>query len=402
MSDDDDLAQEEFMQQMLRDTTIWYCMAAQACATISWTQTKNDRMMSGKDWIMHHLDGHHLLCYERYRLSTTNFNILCDELKAKGLECNGHVILEEQVAMFLQAVGHGHVMRVVGYDFQHSIETVWRCFRRVLSAILLLQLDYIKTPITSDAPIPSKVAEGTQFHAFKGALGAIDGTHIKAIPDGNDKFPERYRNRKGNLTQNVMAAVDFDGNFVAVVAGWEGSAHDNLILRKAVEDGFVVPTGRYYLVDGGYANTPQFLSPYRATLYHLASFRNRRRGGRNHYGCAEELFNHKHSQLRNIVEKTFGILKSRFRILVDMHPYEFKIQTDIVIACCILHNFIKKHNRLQGNPEDNIFEERLNRNRTCNSQPDEEDSGVPNMQIGNNLRDSIRDILWANRANRQH
>jgi len=42
-----------------------------------------------------------------------------------------------------------------------------------------------------------------------------------------------------------MAAVDFDLKFTYVLAGWEGSAHDALILADAIErnDGFTVPEG---------------------------------------------------------------------------------------------------------------------------------------------------------------
>jgi hypothetical protein len=35
------------------------------------------------------------------------------------------------------------------------------------------------------------------------------------------------------------------------------------------EDSFVVPSGKYYLVDAGYTNGPGFLAPYRSTRYHL-------------------------------------------------------------------------------------------------------------------------------------
>ena len=42
-----------------------------------------------------------------------------------------------------------------------------------------------------------------------------------------------------------MAAVDFDLKFTYVLAGWEGSTHDALILADAIErnDGFTVPIG---------------------------------------------------------------------------------------------------------------------------------------------------------------
>jgi hypothetical protein len=56
---------------------------------------------------------------------------------------------------------------------------------------------------------------------------------------------QAFRGRKKDPTQNVMAAVNFDLKFTYVLAGWEGSAHDALILADAIErnDGFKVPAG---------------------------------------------------------------------------------------------------------------------------------------------------------------
>ena len=54
-----------------------------------------------------------------------------------------------------------------------------------------------------------------------------------------------FRGRKSHATQNVMAAVDFDLRFTYVLAGWEGTAHDAVVLRDAIErtDGLRVPQG---------------------------------------------------------------------------------------------------------------------------------------------------------------
>jgi hypothetical protein len=51
--------------------------------------------------------------------------------------------------------------------------------------------------------------------------------------------------RKSHATQNVMAAVDFDLRFTYVLAGWEGTAHDAVVLRDALEreNGLLVPQG---------------------------------------------------------------------------------------------------------------------------------------------------------------
>ena len=45
----------------------------------------------------------------------------------------------------------------------------------------------------------------------------------------------------------MMAAVDFDLKFTYVLTGWEGSAHDALILADTLErdGGLIVPEGNY-------------------------------------------------------------------------------------------------------------------------------------------------------------
>jgi hypothetical protein len=53
-----------------------------------------------------------------------------------------------------------------------------------------------------------------------------------------------------------MVACDFYLKFVHVNAGWEGSALDARVLQDALNHGFEVPPGKFYLVDAGYANTP--------------------------------------------------------------------------------------------------------------------------------------------------
>ena len=54
----------------------------------------------------------------------------------------------------------------------------------------------------------------------------------------------------------------------------------------------------------------------------------------------EELFNLRHASLRIKIENCFGIVKKRFRVL-DAEPYwSFQTQVDVVLACCVIHNFI--------------------------------------------------------------
>jgi hypothetical protein len=55
----------------------------------------------------------------------------------------------------------------------------------------------------------------------------------------------------------------------------------------------------------------------------------------------KELFNHRHSSLRVSVERAFGSLKGRFKILDDATSFfPFSTQVEIVVACCIIHNWV--------------------------------------------------------------
>ena len=57
----------------------------------------------------------------------------------------------------------------------------------------------------------------------------------------------------------------------------------------------------------------------------------------------KELFNLRHAQLRNHIERTIGILKMRFQMLKAATLYPLDKQIDISVACCVLHNFIRLH-----------------------------------------------------------
>jgi hypothetical protein len=44
-----------------------------------------------------------------------------------------------------------------------------------------------------------------------------------------------FHGRKSHATQNVMVVVDFDLRFTYMMVGWEGTTHDALVLRDALE-----------------------------------------------------------------------------------------------------------------------------------------------------------------------
>jgi hypothetical protein len=68
-------------------------------------------------------------------------------------------------------------------------------------------------------------------------------------------------------------------------------------------------------VDSGYPNQKGYLAPYKGVKYHLLKFRVAPSSGK------KEVFNQLNSSLRNHIERSFGILKMKWRILLDLPSY---------------------------------------------------------------------------------
>ncbi|XP_073153226.1 uncharacterized protein [Henckelia pumila] len=90
--------------------------------------------------------------------------------------------------------------------------------------------------------VPERIRESTRFYPyFKDCIEAIDGTHILVTVSWRDA--NSYRNRHGIISQNILAACNFDLEFIYVLSGWEGSAHDSHVLTDALSrnNGLKVP-----------------------------------------------------------------------------------------------------------------------------------------------------------------
>ena len=95
------------------------------------------------------------------------------------------------------------------------------------------------------------------------------------------------------------------------------------------------------MVDLGYPIGASFLPPHKATRYHAQEFRRSTRQPK----LGKELFNYRHSSLRMVIERAFGVLKARFPILSNMAKYKQYRQCLVVSACYALYNFIRINNR---------------------------------------------------------
>ncbi|XP_066581986.1 putative nuclease HARBI1 [Prorops nasuta] len=141
---------------------------------------------------------------------------------------------------------------------------------------------------------------------------------------------EVFRNRKGLFTLNVQAICDAEMKFLDLVVRWPGSTHDSTIfnasrihakfINNEIKDCFLVG-------DSGYACTNFMMTP-------LLRTNNR----------SEELYNESQIRTRNVIERTFGVWKRRFPILVTGMRLKLSTIQGVIVATGILHNIALKMN----------------------------------------------------------
>ena len=62
----------------------------------------------------------------------------------------------------------------------------------------------------------------------------------------------------------------------------------------------------------------------------------------------------KHASAQNVIERCFGILKMRWTILRSPSFYPIKIQNRIIMACCLIHNLIRRE--MSVDPDETAYD----------------------------------------------
>lgn len=148
----------------------------------------------------------------------------------------------------------------------------YRYYRSILEALSSdpFYSRYVHLPPV-DAPTPDEISSNPKFHPFfKDALGGMDGTQVASHPCAAERAASR--NRKGFVSQNVLACSDFNLMFQYVLSGWEGSAADSTMYHDARLTDLPIPPGKFFLADAGFPACDSLLVPYRGVRYHLAEW----------------------------------------------------------------------------------------------------------------------------------
>lgn len=176
---------------------------------------------------------------------------------------------------------------------------------------------------------------------FPHCLGAIDGKHVRIIPPAHSG--SYFYNYKGFHSVVLMAIANANYEIMYCNIGTNGRISDGGVLKntkfyeKLVSGSLNIPkpakiepserTLPYVFVgDDAFSLGPNLLKPFPHT----------------NVGKEKTIFNYRLSRARRIIENVFGILAARFRIFHTDIQVRVETIEKIVMACCVVHNFLRK------------------------------------------------------------
>lgn len=267
--------------------------------------------------------------------------------------------VEEQVFICLVWLANGGNYNAAGGSARRSRSSVHRCVKCVCQAIVEhLGNKYVKGWPDDDAELERMALEFEQTciaddtRGIPNIVGAADGTQFCIKPFAG--AGEEFHSYKGLDTVGMHAVVDARGNFLDVEVGWSGRTNDGRMFANSHL--FYELWGNPYTGQGGelgqrftrlgkpIGGEPMSYmiicdAAYECTRYTLPAFKE----SETHGKAWRSKFNTKVAKTRNSVERAFGRLKNKFRVLLKAIEVSQDVLVHVIRACVVLHNMCQHY-----------------------------------------------------------
>ncbi|XP_066585879.1 putative nuclease HARBI1 [Prorops nasuta] len=222
--------------------------------------------------------------------------------------------------------------RSIHVQFGVGKATAFRAVRRVTYALHCIAPRFIKWP--EGDSVNNTVTEFSKLRGFPKVIGSLDGSFIRIKAPKEDSAS--YVCRKQFHAIQLQAVCNAKSIFTHCYAGHVGSVHDARIFRNSPLAEYIAKPSKYFpsdthiIADAAYAIHPNVMVPFRDN---------------GHLTAHQKNYNFVLSSTRMTIERAFGLLKVRFRILLDCLPLtDVKKIPQVIIACCVLHNICMQRN----------------------------------------------------------
>ncbi|KAM4018808.1 uncharacterized protein ACNLHF_006456 [Anomaloglossus baeobatrachus] len=289
------------------------------------------------------LRGNHEKFTSYVRMSVINFDVLlglvADNIRKTDTYSRFSITPEERLLVTLRFLATGESLSSLHYQFRLGISTISGIIRDTCQALWdCLHDDFIPQP-TRDRWLA--IAE--QYYnicQFPNCLGSVDGKHIRIVKPAASG--SEYYNYKKYFSIVLMAITDADYKFISVDIGAYGRSNDSQVFkmspmgRRIYGNTFDFPPARplpgtceppmpfVFVADEAFQLSQHLLKPYAS------------RG----LTQTQKIYNYRLSRARRMVECSFGILTSKWRVLLTAINLNIETVDEIVKACVVLHNFV--------------------------------------------------------------
>lgn len=166
-----------------------------------------------------------------------------------------------------------------------------------------------------------------------------------------------FYNYKGYNSIVLLALVDSSYRFIFVDIGAYGKENDSTVFQNSklydliMKHKLPIPAPKplpgnqnatpfVFVGDEAFSISNNVMRPYSG----------------KHLSVQQRIFNYRLSRARIYVECAFGILANKWRILHRAMNVQYEFATDIIKACCVLHNFVLNRDGVKAS-DDIIFDD---------------------------------------------
>ncbi|XP_061115505.1 INO80 complex subunit C isoform X2 [Conger conger] len=233
-----------------------------------------------------------------------------------------------EILIFVYWLAHGLSFRLVARAFDVPASTTHRVVHNIAKQLM----DNLGKAISLPKPeemerIGQSFGKLTRNAAFSKAVGAIGCCHMHVKPSGNRCHVD-YINDRLSFSIRLQAICDATGKFLDIFVGYPGSVHDSRVLKSSpLYAGTGYPPPGFLIVgDDGYPCLEEpicLITPYKLPLQERA----------------QERFNLHLSRMLSVTQKSFGIMKTRWRSTlfkaIEVNP---DFAPSVISACAFIHN----------------------------------------------------------------
>uniref|UniRef100_A0A1B0GMF1 Uncharacterized protein n=1 Tax=Phlebotomus papatasi TaxID=29031 RepID=A0A1B0GMF1_PHLPP len=300
------------------------------------------------------------------RMDHQCFVYLLNKIKAKITRQDTHfrqaISAEERLMATLRFLATGRSYEDLKFSTRISPQSLCKIIPETCEAIYsALRDEFLKFP-QSEEEWKEKAQEFMALWNFPHCLGAMDGKHVAIRPPpGSGSL---YYNYKKFHSLVLMAIVDANYNFLLVDIGTNGRISDGGVLQQTYfyelldEKKLNIPRPErlvigkdtiypyVFVADDAFPMKQEIMKPFKPPS---GQFLTRE----------QSTFNYRLSRARRVVENAFGILSNRFQILQTTIALPPETVEMIVLACCSLHNYLRRNAKQSYLPPGLVDQENL-------------------------------------------